>query len=288
MSSTLTIGTAQPKNSLQNVLTLAELSAARFMVWRILEETPAELLEAALFGSKARGEAGPDSDVDILLVFRYLPPDREPQATIAERIAEEVAGDTGIPLTVWSVSLPDLRPGERTPMLVDALADAIPLWCWPDALSPVCFLPTDALNCSRALLARVAEGSVEFAQRMRQGDAEAAARRARDDLVRLGTALLLLRGITRPRRSEVVDELFATEFSANMPPAHVRLVLDWVRLSFGPTGKETERVTVAPPGGLPAVSWAVDYLRARVVRAARQLEREAESEGTPAAAVAYS
>lgn len=105
---------------IDTLLTPQEQSAARYLVWNVLESVPAELVEAALFGSKARGEARPDSDLDILLVFRDLPPDREPHAGIAEDLADRVAAETGVPVAVWSVSLPDLRPGARTPMLVDA------------------------------------------------------------------------------------------------------------------------------------------------------------------------
>lgn len=256
---------------LEQILAPDEMSAVRYFVWRILEEVPADLVEAALFGSKARGEARPDSDVDVLLVFRALPPDREPHAGMAEAIADQVAEQTGIPVTVWSVSLPDLEPGERTPMLVDALEDGIPIWCWPEPLEPVSFTREDALRCCAALLERVREGSEEFAQRAINGDPESAARRGRDDVVRLGTALLLLRGITRPRRGEVIDELFATEFAGMSPPSHVRLILDWVRLSFGPSGREADLEMQPPPTGLLALTWTVDYLRARVHRAAAAL-----------------
>ena len=263
--------TVEPSPSLLNILNPAELSAARYFVWRVLDQIPAELVEAALFGSKARGESRPDSDIDILLVFRELPPDREPQAGMAERIAEEVAAETDLPITVWSVSLPDLREGERTPMLVDALTDSVPLWCWPEPLEPVSFTPADALHCSRALLQRVGEGSEEFSEALASGDTHAAVRRGRDDLVRLGTALLLLRGVTRPRRGEVIDELFANEFSDTSPPVHVRLILDWARLSFGPSAREEGRAMELPPGGLVALRWTVDYLRSRVLRAGQRL-----------------
>ncbi|HUE96297.1 MAG TPA: nucleotidyltransferase domain-containing protein [Longimicrobiaceae bacterium] len=272
---------------LDRYLTGAEISAARYFVWRILEEIPAELIQASIFGSKARGEARSDSDVDILLVFRALPPDREPHAGMAEATAEQVAAQTGVPVTVWSVSLPDLAPGERTPMLVDALEDAIPIWCWPQPLLPVSFMPADALRCSTALLERVREGSLEFADRALDGDAAAAARRARDDVVRLGTALLLLKGMTRFRRGEVVEELLTGDFAGSSPPAPARLVLDWVRLSFGPSGRDEDRPIVPPPGGLLALTRTVDYLRGQVRRAAHELAA-ARSVGTPFDEAVYS
>src|SRR5688572_20219863 len=106
-----------------------ELAAIRELVTRVRQRVGADLVEASLFGSRARGTARPDSDVDILLIFRELPWDREPYATRAEEIAEEVAGETGVPVTVWSVSLIDLQRGNRTPMLVDAMEDALRVWC---------------------------------------------------------------------------------------------------------------------------------------------------------------
>src|SRR5690349_9114265 len=113
---------------LRRLLAPHEHAAAMELVRRVRHGVPAELWRALLFGSKARGQARPDSDLDVLLIFHDLPWDREPQAGIAERIADGVAADTGVPVTVWSVSLPDLERGRRTPMLVDALDDGIPLW----------------------------------------------------------------------------------------------------------------------------------------------------------------
>ena len=109
------------------------------------------------------------------------------------RVARGAAGETGIPVTVWSVSLFDLSPGHRTPMLVDALEDSIPVWCREDPLWPVPFTPADRLRCASALLERVSEGSEEFALALARGNADVANRRARDDIVRLSSALLLLR-----------------------------------------------------------------------------------------------
>ena len=271
---------------LEDRLSPPELSAARWFVWRVLQEVPADLVEAALFGSKARGEARPSSDLDILLVFDSLPPDREPHASMAETIAEQVAAGTGVPVTVWSVSLPDLREGDRTPMLVDALADAIPIWCWPEPLGPVAFTEADAFRCSAALLERVREGSHEFADHALSGHSLAAARRGRDDVIRLATALLLLGGITRPRRAATIDALYATEFVSASPPPGVRLVLDWARLSFGPDGRDDDWPIPPPPGGLLAVTRAIDYLRDRVRRVARTLPARA-GHGTPSAGGVY-
>jgi hypothetical protein len=228
---------------------------------------PADLWRAFLFGSRARGEGRPDSDLDVLLVFRALPPDREPQAGIAEWITGEVAEDTGIPVTVWSVSLIDLERGNRTPMLVDALDDGIPLWP-PDAPpAGIRYTPDDALFCASALLDRVGEGSAEVEDACDAGEPQVAARRIRDDLVRMCTAMLLLDGITRPRRSETVAA-FAMGHGA--PPA-IEPVLRWAAASFGPDGRDGDGPVPPPPGGLAAAASAVEWLRWRVAARGREL-----------------
>lgn len=262
---------APPPASLEEALTPAELSAARHLIVRVLDEVPARLVQAALFGSKARGQARPDSDVDILLVFEALPPGREPHAGIAEGIAHEVAWITGVPVTVWSVSLADLAPGERTPMLVDALGDAIPLWFWPEPLEAVDFTPADALRCGHALLERVREGSHEFAAAFTRGDIGAARLRARDDILRLCTALLLARGVTRPRRAAVVAECRKRGVLGEESPPEAA-VLEWVEGSFGADGRNEEGPVPPPPCPDAWLGPVIDALVARVTDELARLE----------------
>ena len=237
------------------------------LVRRVRGGVPAGLWRALLFGSRARGEGRQDSDLDVLLVFHALPPDREPQAGIAEWIAEEVAEEAGVPVTVWSVSRRDLARGRRTPMLVDSLDDGIPLW--PPGAPPlrVAFTPDDALFCTGQLLDRVEEGSAEVEEALAAGAYGAAARRARDDLVRLCTAALLLEGVTRPRTSDCV-RCFAARHG---PPRALVPVLRWAADSFGDDGKDHGGAIPPPPGGLGAAARAVDALRRRVVGLRRGL-----------------
>jgi hypothetical protein len=252
-------------------LSQSERRAAREFITRVRRFVDAELVQASLFGSKARGSARSDSDVDILLVFRRLAWDREPHATHAEMIADAVARNTGIPITTWSVSLPDLERGARTPMLVDALEDSIPLWRAGPPIPPLPFTPEDALRCVRSLLERIAEGSIEADEHLRRGDPRAAALRVRDDLVRACTAVLLTVGTTRPRRGEVVAAYRAIPRPNPLPPALDRL-LDWVRDSFGEDGRDAEAPVPPPPGGLGTAARAVDALRHEIVGRARRLE----------------
>lgn len=250
---------------LRRALRPADLDAVRLLLRRVRAEVPARLVHASLFGSRARCDARPDSDLDVLLVFHRLPWDREPQASIAERIAADAAGETGVPVTVWSVSLPDLAPGERTPMLVDALDDSVPLWWEDEPLRPVAFTPADAVRCVGALLARVGEGSDEFAWHLGRGDEPAALRRLRDDLVRLATGLLLLRGVTRPRRGEAAEALLRGLAPSALPPP-VRAALGWAAAGFGPHGRDEDAALSPPPGGLEAGARSAAWLRGALAR----------------------
>lgn len=237
------------------------LEAVYRFVARVLDEVPARLVQAALFGSVARGEARSTSDVDVLLVFCRLPPDREPHAGHAERIAAEVARETGVPVTVWSVSFADLRVGGRTPMLVDALTDSIPIWFWPEPIPPLDFTPADAQYCATALLQRVEEGSAEYQARLRRGEQEEAAARARDDIVRVCTALVLTSGHTRPRRGAVVRAAALLLGDLRRADPEVEMVLEWAAASFGPEGRDEESLVPSPPLHPPALAAVVDRLR---------------------------
>jgi predicted nucleotidyltransferase len=252
---------------LPRLITRREHAAAMELVRRVRADVPAVLHRALLFGSAARGERRADSDIDVLLVFRALPPDREPQAGMAEALADEVAAESGVPVTVWSVSLVDLESGRRTPMLVDALDDGVPLW--PPGTPPLAadYTPPDALFCTGALLDRVEEGSEAVRDALDAGDPAAAARRARDDLVRMCTAALLLHGITRPRRGDAV-RAFAAMHGAD--PA-IEPVLAWAIASYGPDGRDGDGPVPPPPGGLPAAARAVDAVRALVAERRRAL-----------------
>lgn len=249
------------------VLSYRQEAAAREVIRRVRRRVQAELVHSLLFGSRARGDARPDSDVDILLIFRELPPDREPQAGQAEQIADEVAAESWVPVATWSVALVDLEVGKRTPMLVDALEDALPLW--PADVPPPrpSFTPYDAVRCASALLDRVEEGGAEVAERLREHHLPAAAHRARGDIVRLCTAALLLHGETRPRRAEAVRR-FILRFGDDPKLVPAIRILTWAAESYGPDGSDEERPVGPPPGGFASVTRAVQLL-VRLVAAER-------------------
>ena len=234
----------------ESCLDAREHAAAMRLVHEVRRRVGAKLESALLFGSKARRQARPDSDVDVLLVFKRLPPDREPQATHAERIADEVAARTGVPVGVWCVSREDLLAGRRTPMLVDALEDAVPLWPAGEAPPRAELTPADALFCANRLLDRVGEGSADVSAKLAAGDPDWA-RRARDDLVRLCTAVLLLAGETRPRRGDAVRR-FLERNPRFDPGAEGCTVLAWAARSYPPGHVELDDDSPVPPLPVPA------------------------------------
>ncbi len=253
------------------LLTPWQEEAAREVIRRVRRYVPAELVRALLFGSRARGDARPDSDVDILLIFRELPPDREPQAGQAEQIADAVAAESKVPVATWSVALIDLEVGKRTPMLVDALDDGVPLW--PPWVPPrrVSFTPWDALRCTGALLTRVEEGGEEVAAHRAAGTITAAARRARGDVVRLCTAALLLHGETRPRRGEAVRR-FLELYGADAALRPATSVLRWAADSYGVDGQDEDRPVELRRGGFSAIADAMDLLADWVDRRRAELD----------------
>ncbi|HEX5870903.1 MAG TPA: nucleotidyltransferase domain-containing protein [Longimicrobium sp.] len=249
-----------------------ELAAAMEVVRQVRGRVNARLERALLFGSRARRQARPDSDVDVLLVFRRLPPDREPQASHAERLADQVARRTGVPVGVWSVSLEDLEQGRRTPMLVDALDDAVPLW--PDADPPrAAFTPRDAAFCAARLLERVDEGGQQVARSLADGD-DGWMRRVRDDLVRLCTAVLLLAGDTRPRRGDAIRAFLAR--NPRFPlSSEERVVLAWAARSYprGHLELDDDHPVPPPPCDPDAVLDLIDRLRSLAARRGGRAER---------------
>lgn len=267
-------GAGEPRGgeAVEACLNGRETAAAMEVVRQVRRRVGARLERALLFGSRARRQARPDSDVDVLLIFRRLPPDREPQASRAERVADEVARRTGVPIGVWSVSNEDLAQGRRTPMLVDALEDAVPLW--PDADPPrAAFTPRDAAFCAARLLERVDEGGEKVARGLALAD-EAWMRRGRDDLVRLCTAVLLLAGDTRPRRGDAVRAFLARNPRLPLSVAE-RGVLAWAARSYprGHVELDDDHPVPHPPCAPGVLLDLIERLRTLVASRGSRAER---------------
>ena len=84
----------------------------RQMVKRIVERFHPE--KVILFGSHARGEGGPDSDVDLLVVMPVRGPKRE------KRIAIGVAlSDFGVPLDIVLSTPEEVEQRQRIPGTIE-------------------------------------------------------------------------------------------------------------------------------------------------------------------------
>jgi len=209
-------------------LTAREHAAVAALIARALDRDDPPLLRALLFGSKARGDFHAASDVDVLLICDMAPEERRAAGIALAREADDVARATGVALEPWPVAFADLEEGCRTPMLVDALEDGLPLW--PPGAPPIRlpFTEADARFCAGCLLDWVYEGGIEAREALAEGRWADAARRARDDITRLATAALLLEGDTRHRNVGSLRRF---------------------RRRFVQTG-------VMPPAVLPALAWA--------------------------------
>lgn len=109
------------------VILLADL---RLQLWKRLRETLAGWTErpvhAAVFGSAARGDGGPESDIDLLLVHRQFPGEEGPQARTSGWAAIVTAVATAMAGPVPSPSPPpDTQAWHAS---VDALHGSVQRW----------------------------------------------------------------------------------------------------------------------------------------------------------------
>lgn len=209
------------------------------------------LLRAMLFGSKARGDDDPRSDVDVLLLFDIPTDAREEVAVAVGDRAHRLARRTGVVVEPWVVPIDDLREGSRTPMLIDALEDAVPLW--PRGAPPLRlpFTPADARFCAECLLDWVDQGGAVASDALRRGRPREAAARIRDDITRLATAALLLQGETRHRRRGSLRR-FEERFVATRQVSPIVLpALAWAANAYPPDGGRGEH---RPPATREAVA----------------------------------
>ncbi len=105
--------------------------AAEKRLRRILEEDIVDqfaglALSLVLFGSVARGEQTPQSDVDLLAVVANEK-DRETMEEIASSRAPAFQSRFGAPLAVHVLTVGQLREKRRSPFLVEAARDGVVL-----------------------------------------------------------------------------------------------------------------------------------------------------------------
>lgn len=231
-------------------LSPAEAAAVDALLERAAAMAWPPLAHAALFGSRARRDHDRSSDVDVLLVCRVAPWNRAAAASIHLALAEEVSRATGVPIEPWTVASADLARGSRTPMLVDAVADSIPLW--PAGAPPLRapFTPADAVFCAQRLLEWVEAGGADAKRALIEGRWADAARRARDDITRLATAALLLTGDTRHRRIGSLRRFEQVFVCTGRVSAGVLAALRWAEAAFPPDGGRGQEDPAAMPGAV--------------------------------------
>lgn len=221
-------------------LSRLEHDALASFVGRLLASGSPPLERAMLFGSKARGDDDPASDIDVLLIVDIPVADRDLAASHVGDQARRLAASSGVIVEPWVVPVADLEEGGRTPMLVDALEDSLPLW--PVHAPPIRlpFTPSDALFCAECLLDWVEEGQAVVEDAMRRGHARTAATRARDDITRLATAALLLDGETRHRRIGSLRRFESRFVATRRASPTVLPALAWAEAAFPPDGGRGE------------------------------------------------
>lgn len=274
-----------------------ERRALAALLARALAGAGPPLLRALLFGSKARGDFDDASDVDVLLICDMDPADRRAAGAALAREADDVASALGVVIEPWVVALADLEEGCRTPMLVDALADGVPLW--PPGAPPIRlpFTPADALFCADCLLDWVREGGVEAAAALDEGRWADAARRARDDISRLATAALLLTGDTRHRNAGSLRRFRRRFVDTGVLPPAILPALRWAEAAYaGEPARAGERPPItrhaaatAPAGcrlAAKAEAMLVPWILERARAAARACARRGRRAATWRAAAA--
>ena len=209
-----------------------EIAAVRSLIGRIRQPGMPPLFAAVLFGSKARGDADARSDIDVLIVCDVPAGSRARAARAVNAAARQVSRARGVRLHPWTVTRGELRRGRRTPMLVDALADGIPLW--PPDLRDVRlpFTRDDAVFCVVCLLDWWREGGRLVRRAIAEGDCELAAARTRDDITRLATAALLLLGETRHRRCDSLLRFRTSFIATGIISPEADKALRWAELAY--------------------------------------------------------
>lgn len=222
-----------------------ERRAVQHLIARARAADAPPLLYAFLFGSKARGDFDELSDVDLLLVCDIPEFRLDDAARWFHNRAMAIGAACRVALEPWVVHAGNLRQGARTPMLVDAIHDGIPLWPPGLPLLHLPFTPADARFCASRLLEWVDAGGPLVHDALRHGERRRAAGRARDDITRLATAALLLTGDTRHRKAGSLDRFHRRFVATGIIPPTVLPALAWARRAYPPDGgRGTEEAPV--------------------------------------------
>ena len=238
-----------------------ERRAVSLLLARTLDSGTPPILRAVLFGSKARGDYRRDSDVDVLAICDVDADDRDLAARALARHAIRVSDATGVRIEPWAVPVADLEVGARTPMLVDALDDGIPLW--PPGAPPIRieFTPADAAFCVACLVDWVDAGGAIARRAIEEGRYADAAIRIRDDVTRMATAALLLDGDTRHRRAGSLHRFARRWIATGRVSSDVLPALTWAAEACPPRRAPHTRPLAPTPAAIRTVRLGLAYAR---------------------------
>jgi predicted nucleotidyltransferase len=110
-------------------------AAIRAYVQRVTTAFGEEILSITLFGSQARGDAGPESDIDLLIAVKHDTPIlRQALDDLTWQVQFE--HDVVITNIVRSASHLDLTPTKRFPFYRNIAQEGVALWMSPSAPTP--------------------------------------------------------------------------------------------------------------------------------------------------------
>lgn len=250
-----------PRIPLVPTLTPVERRAVSLLLARTLDSGTPPILRAVLFGSKARGDYRRDSDVDVLAICDVDADDRDLAARALARHAIGVSDATGVRIEPWAVPVADLEVGARTPMLVDALDDGIPLW--PPGAPPIRieFTPADAAFCVACLVDWVDAGGAIVRRALEEGRYADAAIRIRDDITRMATAALLLDGDTRHRHVGSLLRFEESWIATGRVSRRVRPALEWAAAAYPRSRLSRTRPVPTTPAAVRTAPLGFAYAR---------------------------
>lgn len=219
-----------PATILRDDPKLARIAAA------LRETFGARLASALLFGSRARGDHGPDSDYDVAVFLDGYEParDRDLLATVREGLGEEVWT-----LQFWAFGKDGLA--ERTTLMFNIRNDGVPLpgFGWPTVIAPSITPDEESMKPESKGLLESAITSLATAQALlKAGFAKPAVREAYQAVLRAARA-------------------FVFEERNIAPKTHSGTVTLFSDLAIK-TGRLNERIGAALSRGL-AVRLDVDY-----------------------------
>jgi predicted nucleotidyltransferase len=103
-----------------------DLALAREFARRLAEQISSQLFQVTLFGSRARGDADEESDLDLFVALKQNDPEGQVKA-VTDRIACELTLECGILVSVFVADRQFLKQHEGFAFLETVKEEGIPL-----------------------------------------------------------------------------------------------------------------------------------------------------------------